>query len=194
MTISRHTLLFPSSTIYFLWCGPIDQTSVRTQGNVVIFGLTKLYTKEYIHTVFTTTTLLSHRLDIGGGVIERGGGNQLIMSNTYNTTNFWSEIQWRHSTCRSKRCYLFSGVDLGRKENNWKPVQEIDVECRGALNQQIWYGNGFEHSVEPAGIQIEGERRMEREIVRRKKEVKQKKVKRMLWPTPHSSHPTRETR
>jgi hypothetical protein len=53
----------------------IDQTSFRNKGNVVVFGVTKLLTKEC-----TISLTLIGCLE--GEMIEKGWGNQLIMSNT----------------------------------------------------------------------------------------------------------------
>ncbi len=80
-------------------CISIDQTSFRTKGNAVVFGLIKLYTKEstmyvIVH-IYTHSFSDSHWLfrvgDDGGGVGQRWGRYQLNMSYTYNTTFFWSE-------------------------------------------------------------------------------------------------------
>jgi hypothetical protein len=47
----------------------IDQTSFRTKGTVVVFGVTKLYIKDYI----SPASCPPHWLDKGGRVGGRGG-------------------------------------------------------------------------------------------------------------------------
>jgi hypothetical protein len=39
--------------------------------------------------MYNTTSLLFHRLDRGRGVRKEGWGNELIMSNAYNTTHLY---------------------------------------------------------------------------------------------------------
>jgi hypothetical protein len=61
--------------------------------------------------------------DEGGGVRVRAGGRgQLIMSNTYNTTHFWSEKEQQHlhtvlivDTFSLRRKYSTSTVDWLRR-------------------------------------------------------------------------------
>jgi hypothetical protein len=69
------------------------------KGNVVVYVLTKLYTKEYILTQLPIP--LSGQLE-WGGVREEGWGvrgpNQLTRSNTHNTVHFCSDtvtFLWR---------------------------------------------------------------------------------------------------
>ncbi len=69
-----------------LWLELLDQTSFRTEGNVVVFVLTKMYTKKYI---YTHNFPSSHRPGREGGMREEGwegqGLNQLTRSKTHNT-------------------------------------------------------------------------------------------------------------
>jgi hypothetical protein len=55
------------------WVPPIDQTSVRTKGKVIVFGLGRLWTKEctYRHNFSYSRWLLSGGYD-GGGVRDEG--------------------------------------------------------------------------------------------------------------------------
>ncbi len=70
-----------------------DQTSFRTKGNVLVFGLTKWKIKKC---TYTHNFSYSRWLFRWGRWWRRDGGNQQIMSNTQSTTNLWSVKKWRH--------------------------------------------------------------------------------------------------
>ncbi len=72
----------------------------RLEGTVVVFGLTKLYTKEctYTHN-FSFSRWLERGGDDGGGVEERAGGNQRCYDNAspfHASPFYWSPFDWSH--------------------------------------------------------------------------------------------------
>ncbi len=102
-----------------------------------------MYTKEYIYIYNTTSLSLSWakwrgrgeggRLGWGcrGWVEGEGGGNQLIMFNTCNTTQFWSEMECRHlHAVLGVHRYLFSVHNTDPSSTAW-PSQ------RSALQSHI---------------------------------------------------------
>jgi hypothetical protein len=65
----------------------IDQTSFRTKGTVVVFGVTKLYIKDYI----SPASFPPHWLDKGGGLgVGEGWGKHLTISSRQNAIHLWS--------------------------------------------------------------------------------------------------------
>ncbi len=85
---------------WYIFCysiSTIDQTYFRTKGIVVILVWPNWWPRSvHIHTISQTLIGYLEGTMMEGGMGVRAGGNQPILSNTYNTTHFWSKKEWQH--------------------------------------------------------------------------------------------------